>query len=191
VQDFIYLSGEIGIGGAAVLGGRMLTGSHGWAGEIGHVCVDPNGPSCRCGSTGCLEQYAGRRALLEAAGLPSDANPDVLVDAVREGSDVARAALDRAAWGLGVALASVVNVLDIPTIVLGGHLGIVADLLRARLQEQLQARILSATWVPPSVEVPIADSAPGATGAAYQVLEKVLEHPARWIPRGGMPAAGK
>jgi predicted NBD/HSP70 family sugar kinase len=183
LQDFIYLSGEIGIGGAAVLGGRLLTGRHGWAGEIGHVCVDPNGPTCRCGSTGCLEQYAGRRALLEAAGLPDDADPEHLDAAVRDGDATARAALDRAAWALGVALAGAINVLDIPAIVLGGHLGIVAARLRSKLEEELSARVLSSTWVPPVVEVPARDSAPGATGAAYQVLDTVLDHPARWTRR--------
>src|SRR6478736_6528385 len=59
-RDFVYLSGEVGIGGAVVVDGEVMTGRHGWAGEIGHVCVEPDGPPCRCGSTGCLEQYAGR-----------------------------------------------------------------------------------------------------------------------------------
>ncbi|HET6969441.1 MAG TPA: ROK family transcriptional regulator, partial [Ornithinibacter sp.] len=123
LTDFVYLSGEIGIGGAAVLGGRVMAGRHGWAGEIGHVCVDPSGPDCACGSTGCLEQYAGRRALLAAAGLPADAGTTRLVDLVRSGDRAAADAVARAAWALGVALAGVVNVLDIPAIVLGGHLG--------------------------------------------------------------------
>jgi predicted NBD/HSP70 family sugar kinase len=183
IPDFIYLSGEIGIGGAAVLDGRLLTGRHGWAGEIGHVCVDPEGPPCRCGSTGCLEQYAGRRVLLAAAGLPADATPAQLAEAVRAGDADARRAVDRAASALGVALASVVNVLDIPVIVLGGHLGVIADMLRPRLDAQLQDRVLSARWVPPTVEVPSGDLAPGATGAAFHVLERVLDDPAQWLGR--------
>ena len=52
LADFLYVSGEIGIGGAAVVDGRVMGGRHGWAGEIGHVCVDPTGPTCGCGSTG-------------------------------------------------------------------------------------------------------------------------------------------
>ena len=69
LSDFIYLSGEIGIGGAVVVDGRGMAGRHGWAGEIGHVSVDPDGPACPCGSTGCLERYAGKDAILSAAGL--------------------------------------------------------------------------------------------------------------------------
>ena len=69
---FLYLTGEIGVGGALVVNGEMLRGAHGFAGEIGHVVVDPEGPLCRCGARGCLEQYAGRAALLRAAGIDPD-----------------------------------------------------------------------------------------------------------------------
>ncbi|NEE32616.1 ROK family protein, partial [Streptomyces sp. SID7982] len=69
VRSFLYLTGEIGVGGALVLNGELLRGAHGFAGEIGHVVVDPAGPECRCGSRGCLEQYAGQAALLRAAGI--------------------------------------------------------------------------------------------------------------------------
>ncbi len=79
--DFIYLTGELGIGGAIVVGGHVLTGRHGWAGELGHMCVDPHGPSCRCGSTGCLEQYVGGGALRRAAGLPASHEPGTPSDA--------------------------------------------------------------------------------------------------------------
>lgn len=183
LRDFIYLSGEIGIGGAAVLDGQVMTGRHGWAGEIGHVCVDPSGPQCRCGSTGCLERYAGRQALLEEAGLSTDAGPRELEEAFRAGEPAALRAVQRAARALGVALAGVVNVLDIPVIVLGGHLGQVGELLRPELERQLRARVLSAHWVEPSIETADGDPAPGATGAALLELSKVLREPARWLER--------
>ena len=70
-SSFLYVSGEIGVGAGIVLDGRIFRGGHGWGGEIGHLPVDPDGPPCRCGSRGCLEQYAGREAVLRAADLPS------------------------------------------------------------------------------------------------------------------------
>ena len=73
--DFLYLSGSTGIGGAVVVDGRPVVGRHGWAGEVGHVTVDPDGPVCACGSTGCLELYAGARALADAAGWTARAGP--------------------------------------------------------------------------------------------------------------------
>lgn len=181
LADFIYLSGEIGIGGAAVVDGQVMSGRHGWAGEVGHVCVDPDGPPCRCGSTGCLEQYAGRQALLAAAGLAPEATSAELAERVRSGDSRAKTAVARAAWALGIALAGVVNVLDIPAIVLGGHLGQITDLLRPDLELQLRERALSARWVPLTIEPADGDPAPGATGAAQLELAAVLANPAKWV----------
>jgi predicted NBD/HSP70 family sugar kinase len=178
-RDFVYLSGQIGIGGAVVLDGRVVTGSSGWAGEIGHVCVDPEGPPCSCGSTGCLELSAGRYALLRAAGLPLDAPPGDLAQLARSGDPAARAALDSGAWALGVALAGVVNVVGIPTVVLGGHLAELADLLRPALEEHLARRVLSARWRQPRILSAQGAPAAGATGAALRALDGVLADPAR------------
>ena len=83
LSDFVYLSGEIGIGGAVVVDGRGMAGRHGWAGEIRHVTVDPDGPACPCGSTGCLERYAGKEAILTSAGLAASSAPADLVRAAR------------------------------------------------------------------------------------------------------------
>ncbi|MBU3871085.1 ROK family protein, partial [Streptomyces sp. 4503] len=68
-RDFIHVSAEIGIGAAVVLEGQLLRGTHGFAGELGHVPVRPEGPECACGGRGCLEQYAGEEAVLRASGL--------------------------------------------------------------------------------------------------------------------------
>lgn len=181
LADFIYLSGEIGIGGAAVVDGQVMSGRHGWAGEVGHVCVDPDGPPCRCGSTGCLEQYAGRQALVAAAGLAPDATPAELAERLRSGDSRAKTAVASAAWALGIALAGVVNVLDIPAIVLGGHLGQISELLRPDLEQQLRRRVLSARWVALTIEPADGDPAPGATGAAQLELTAVLANPAKWV----------
>jgi len=76
LPDFVYVSGEIGIGAGVVVQGRLFRGTHGFAGELGHVVVRPEGPPCRCGGRGCLERYAGQEALLAAAGItgPGDAH---------------------------------------------------------------------------------------------------------------------
>jgi predicted NBD/HSP70 family sugar kinase len=179
--DFIYLSGEIGIGGAVVVDGRVMAGRHGWAGEIGHVCVDPDGPPCPCGSTGCLERYAGRHALMDAAGIAHDAGAAELVAQFKDGGAAATRAVAQAAWALGIALAGVVNVLDVPVIVLGGHLGQIAEVLRPLVEPHLQARVLSSRWLPPRIMTANGDPAPGATGAALRELARLVDQPARWL----------
>jgi predicted NBD/HSP70 family sugar kinase len=155
--DFFYVSGEVGVGGAIVLDGRVFGGRYGWAGEVGHITVDTDGLPCSCGSRGCLEQYAGLRAL--------------------------RQDVERAGWALGVALAAVVNLLDIPTIVLGGHLAHAADALRPGVLREMEQRVLSSPWRPPDVRVADEDPAAGATGAAYQVFDQVLDAPASLVPQ--------
>ena len=100
---------------------------------------------------------------------------------MRAGDPRASDAVARAARALGVALAGVVNVLDIPAIVLGGHLGQIAELVRPDLERELTTRALSARWVAPTISTGSNDPAPGATGAALQVLSGVLADPARWL----------
>lgn len=183
LRDFVYLSGEIGIGGAVVLDGHPVLGRHGWAGEIGHVTVDPSGPACACGSTGCLEQYAGRRALVEAAGLAPTAGTAELIAAVESADPAAVAAVDRAAWGLGTALGAVVNLVDVPVIVLGGHLRELAGLLQPRVEAILRRRVLSAAWDAPQVQAATPHPAPGALGGAMLELERLVDDPAGWLTR--------
>jgi predicted NBD/HSP70 family sugar kinase len=181
---FVYLSGEVGVGGAVVVDGAVMTGRHGWAGEIGHVSVDPDGPACSCGSTGCLERYAGRLAMLSAAGLDPSASPADIAERARAGDEKACAAVQSAARALGVALAGVVNVLDIPTVVLGGHLGHVGELLAPEVRTLLRRRVLSAHWVQPEIVVAPGDPAAGATGAALVELQRIVDDPVRVLAAG-------
>nr|WP_062341078.1 ROK family transcriptional regulator [Herbidospora sakaeratensis] len=178
--DFLYVSGEIGIGAGLVVNGALFRGARGFAGELGHVVVTPEGPQCRCGARGCLEQYAGQDAFFDAVG---DRSPyahgiDAIVDRLEHGDAATLAACDKAGWALGVALSSAINLVDPHTIVLGGIYaplfpwigGVVAETMGARLA-QLRAQA-------PPVEVSQLGSEAAALGAAGQVLETVVADPA-------------
>lgn len=188
LPDFLHVSGEIGIGAGLVVRGRLFRGAHGFAGELGHVVVSPDGPPCRCGGRGCLERYAGQDALLAAArasggaegtgGSPEQRGVSWVVARLREGDENARAACSQAGWALGVALSSAVNLVDPDAIVLGGIYaplfpwigGVVADTLTARLGQMRGA-------VPPVVVSHLGAEA-AALGAAGQVIEQVIADPA-------------
>lgn len=180
-DSFVYLAGDVGVGSAIVAGGEVVSGRHGWAGEVGHVSIEPDGPACHCGSRGCLEVYAGRRALLEAAGLPASAGPEHLAAAAAAGDTRARRAVDRAAWALGIALATTVNVVDTAEIVLGTGFVPLLEALRPGVEEQLARRSLAAEWSRTTVRSAPGDRFPAATGGALQALEAVIDHPASWI----------
>ena len=161
--------------------GRLVEGDHGFAGEIGHIQVDPDGPECTCGNRGCLERYAGRRLILAAAGLPTTARPDELVAAWRTGAPAARKAVSRTARALGVGLGAAINLLDVSTVVLGGHLAPLTDILRPELEAELEHRVLASPWARPTIVTAPDDHMPGATGAAWSLLETVVADPAAWI----------
>ena len=179
--SFIYLSGENGIGAGIVREGRVILGASGFAGEIGHVQVDPAGPLCTCGNHGCLECYAGRRNILRAAGLSDEDSPETLVAAYEAGEAQAVAAIEAAATALGAGLGAAVNLLDIPVVVLGGHLAPLTGVLRPLLAEELGRRVLAASWSVPEVVQADADQIPGATGAAWALLAQVVADPVAWM----------
>ena len=180
MDEFLYVSGEVGIGSAVVTHGDVMAGRHGWAGEIGHVCVDISGPLCACGARGCLECFAGQQALLDAAGA---ADRVALSAALAAGDPTALAAIQSAATALGIALSGALNMLDVSLVVLGGHLGELAEYLAPTVREELRVRVLAAPFEEPQVETVSLDQAPAALGAAYAGLNGVLRSPASWLDR--------
>ncbi|WP_265520456.1 ROK family protein [Oerskovia flava] len=180
-SSYLYVSGDVGIGSAIVIDRQLFLGRHGWSGEIGHVVVDPHGPRCPCGATGCLEQYAGKDALLRAAGLGVDAQVADLVAALDAGDARATAAAARAGSALGSALADFMNLVDIDTVLLGGIYPDLLPYLRAPLLTGLRTRVLAAPWAEFEVSAALVGSYAAMTGGARLVLRDVLAHPADWV----------
>lgn len=185
-QHFVYIGGFVGIGGAVVRAGAPATGLNGWGGEVGHSTVDPRGPECSCGANGCLEQYAGRPALLRRAGLPPTAGLDALVEAARgggSGTEGPQRALEEAARAVGVAAATMVNIVDVDTVVLGGFYASIFDLVARDIRAELGRRVLGARWAPTRLERAAVEDLATLHGAALSVLERVLEAPSSWAAR--------
>ncbi|MFJ9812547.1 ROK family protein [Streptomyces sp. NPDC101158] len=175
VRSFVHVTGEIGVGGAIVLDGELLRGAHGFAGEIGHLTVTPDGPRCRCGSNGCLERYAGQSALLRAAGVR---DVDTLERRAQDGEPRALAALDEAGRMLGVAVSGAVNLLDPQAVVLGGIYPRLTRWLAPAAEAELGRRVVSGLWTPARGRLRAASStADAARGAAALVLRDVLADP--------------
>ncbi|MET8506252.1 ROK family transcriptional regulator [Streptomyces sp. NPDC004787] len=175
VRTFLHVTGEIGVGGAIVLDGELLRGAHGFAGEIGHLTVLPDGPRCRCGSHGCLERYAGQAALLRAAGVRT---VDALVRRAEEAEPRALAALDEAGRMLGVAVSGAVNLLDPQAVVLGGIYPRLMPWLAPAAEAELARRVVSGLWTPAKGRLRAATTtADAARGAAALVIRDILADP--------------
>ncbi|MCC9712212.1 ROK family transcriptional regulator [Streptomyces sp. MNU76] len=175
-SDFLHVSAEIGIGGAVVVDGRLLRGTRGFAGELGHVPVRPEGPDCACGGRGCLEQYAGEEAVLRAAGLePGEHRVEFLAERAAGGDKDVHRALRGAGAALGVALTGAVNLLDPRTVVLGGALAALAPWLLPSLERELARRTAG-----PACSVTVSRLGPEGPllGAAHSVVRGVLDDPA-------------
>jgi predicted NBD/HSP70 family sugar kinase len=125
VDDAVYLSGHSGIGAGIIAGGLPLGGRAGYAGEVGHIVVNPGGLPCHCGSHGCWETECGEERLFELAGRPGGGGlPGVreVVAAAAAGDVAAQSALEHVAGWLGRGTANVVNVLNPEVVILGGAL---------------------------------------------------------------------
>jgi predicted NBD/HSP70 family sugar kinase len=181
-RSFLYVSGEVGIGAAIVLDGDVFAGRHGWSGELGHTVVEPDGPPCSCGATGCLEQYAGKDALLRAAGLDLALPVEALVAAADAGDRRALAALADGGRALGVAVANFVNLVDVEQVVLGGIYGPLSEHLAPVVEEQLRTRVLAAPWERAAVRASRSGDSAAMLGGALAVLATVADDPAAWVP---------
>lgn len=147
VEDFVYLTGHSGVGGGLVLGGRLYRGAHGFAGEIGHVTVVPDGRPCGCGKRGCLETYVSESAILMQGAERGRPCPDLaaLAAAAREGDAVVRGLFEEVGDWLGFALSHLVNLLNPELVVLGGNLSVAAEIFLPALNRTLERHALEPT----------------------------------------------
>lgn len=138
-DSLMYITVSTGVGGGWILNGQPWRGADGMAGEIGHVVVDPDGPLCLCGKRGCVERLAsgpyiaqrarewlqaqperGRILRALAGDNPEAIAAELVAQAAAQGDNLAREALEVAAWGLGVGIGNTANLINPERFVLGG-----------------------------------------------------------------------
>jgi predicted NBD/HSP70 family sugar kinase len=179
-EHVIVMSGEVGVGGGIIVDGRPLRGRGGYAGEIGHLRMNPRGRRCRCGASGCLETEIGVEALLLAAGR----SPATGIAGFREvlaeadaGDSAAREAADRVGRWLGVATGMLVNTFNPDIVVYCGPLGELYTVAEDSVVRACEETAL----VAPREQVRLAASAFGPdtqlVGAAEAAFGPLLEDP--------------
>ena len=184
VDEALVVTLGTGIGAGLISGGRLLHGANGFAGEPGHMVVDPNGPPCPCGKNGCWERFAsgtglGRLArdaasggrldagLALAGGDPEAVRGEHVTASARAGDAESQAVLDELAHWIALGLANLVNVLDPAVIVIGGGLVEAADLLLPEVRTRFADLVMAGEQRPavPIVAAELGERA-GAVGAA-------------------------
>lgn len=173
VDPLVMLTFGTGVGGAAIVGGRILRGTAGEHPEIGHVPVDPSGPPCYCGIRGCLESMASGTALAEAGRPLGFGDARALFAAARAGDSTARGVLDRATQAVTSAAWTIFHTLLPRRLILGGG---IMDTEFDRFADAVRAQLARATQFTPSgVEVCRAElgNDAGLVGAAALVFTAV------------------
>jgi glucokinase-like ROK family protein len=190
VDDMIFVKIGTGIGSGIIVGGRLHRGAQGCAGDFGHICVDPEGPLCLCGNTGCLEAMAAAPAIvLEAEKCAREGNSPLLTtvlqergelsmkgvgEAARRGDYCALTTIRRSGRLIGQTLASAVNVFNPSMIVIGGGVSRLGHALLAEVRSAVYQRSLPlATRNLPIVMSELGNVA-GVVGASVMAAEGVL-----------------
>jgi glucokinase len=189
VPEVVLVTLGTGIGCGVITGGHLQRGTTGFAGEPGHMVVDPNGPPCPCGRRGCWERFAsgsglGRLArdaadagqadsiVALAGGDPEDVRGEHVTRAASDGDADAIAVLADFGWWVGLGVANLVDLLDPAMVVIGGGLAEAGELLLAPTREAFARLVLGFDHRPPVAIVAARLGAEaGAIGAALLALD--------------------
>jgi glucokinase len=170
VDDLVLLTLGTGIGGGIIVGGRVLHGYLGMAGELGHLTISPNGNPCGCGNTGCVEKHASATAIGAVARLlnlgPNLSAEDVYRLAV-EGNERARTVFRSMGEALGIALANLVNIFNFPLYLLSGGPLPAWEFFAPAMLAEVERRSFTYRTAPTRIEPAKLGNQAGLYGAAY------------------------
>ncbi|WP_405385810.1 ROK family protein [Streptomyces sp. NBC_01102] len=180
----VHVTAHAGVGGCLLIGGRVHHGSHGMAGEVGHVRVSLDGPLCRCGSRGCLNTYVNLRTLTQAAEIPEGSGGRGPASAraeptrrLRAGDERTCAVLDSAGHALGAAPLAVASVTDAGEAILGGHLADWAPWLKPGVDARLVGRRTAIEHVRFAVSIGVLGVDATLRGVVHVGRERILGMP--------------
>ncbi|GGI48256.1 transcriptional regulator [Agromyces flavus] len=183
VDNLVYLRLSDGVGGGLVVSGRLVTGSRGFAGELGHVTANPSGTPCRCGKRGCLETIASVPAILRAC---SDAGADVetledLAEAVAKGDPAVDAVLREVGSTVGRVLGAAAMTLNPREVVIGGEIVRIAPVLVEQAAATLRYELYSIPSDQPHIvraaQLRDSDGALGAIAAIFHQSPLLAGYP--------------
>jgi glucokinase len=182
-DDILCLMIGTGIGGGAIIGGRLMTGANNGAGEVGHFPIELNGAKCTCGNTGCLETLAsgwGIEKLAKQASLNASTARDVLKLA-EQGDQISLGIIEKAIAAITAACIGYTNVFNPARLIIGGGLGLALPQLLERIESEIKARAFEAV----SEKLKVVHSSlmqdAVAIGAAAFAIQTIMKTPTKGI----------
>ncbi len=158
-SNLIYLTISTGIGGGIILDNKLLSGVAGYAGEVGHMTINPQGPVCSCGKNGHLEAFASGPSIvrwiksrLEDESLrehfpEGDLTAKHISDAAESGNELAIAAYERAGKYIGLAIADLIHIFNTPLVIIGGGVSRAGDLLFEPIRKSVHESVISDAYL--------------------------------------------
>lgn len=182
-RNLFYIHIGTGIGAGLVIDGKVWRGANGYAGEFGHMTIDPDGMECACGNIGCLETVASapnivrrarerlfrdRTSSLSRLVIPRDREftSEDVATAAASGDDMAQLIMDRTAMFLGIAIAGVINLLNVDTVVIGGDIVAAGDALLGPIVEHTRRRAFGPSFQACRITAAQLGTSSGVVGAA-------------------------
>lgn len=188
LAHLIYLTVGTGIGGGVISGGELLLGAHGFAAEVGHQTLDPDGPICGCGQPGHLEALASGPAIarrarerLEAGAVSAlgeyveaghGLTAKSVADAAQNGDKLARELLQEAGFYIGLGLVNLIHILEPQRILLGGGVSQAGELLFEPIRQTVRDRVMSPVYRQVEIQPAGLGEDVGPMGAVALVLQE-------------------
>jgi glucokinase len=187
-RNLFYITIGEGIGGAIILDGKLWTGASGLAGEVGHITIDTEGAECICGNTGCLETVASapnivRRAnerlsrdtfSLSKLAMNKEFTADDMAREAKDGDDFSLMMIERTGKYIGTGVASVINLLNIERIVLGGGVMQAGELILNPIIQEAKRRAFQPSFEATEILAAVLGDDAATIGAAMLARDAAI-----------------
>jgi predicted NBD/HSP70 family sugar kinase len=182
-DDVVYIVGEVGVGAGVIAGGEAMSGHDGYAGEVGHMVVNPSGRLCRCGARGCWETEIGEPAILAAAGHADGRRATVaeLVAEAAAGDEKSVRALEHIGGWIALGVANIVTVFNPSMVIFGGLFGDVFPAIGGQIRANLLSGSLGVVREGVRLVTPGLGADSTLIGAAEKAFEPLLADPLGFV----------
>jgi predicted NBD/HSP70 family sugar kinase len=184
-RHLIYVAGEVGVGIGIIHDGKPMLGAAGYAGEAGHMVINPQGRQCRCGNIGCWETEVGQETLAELAGFSeTDSSSELIasiLESAHQGDPTVFEAFNEVGRWLGIGIGNLINTFNPDVVVAGGLFGQLYPFLEQPMLKNAQQVALDAPWMSCEIRQSKLGVDAHIIGAAELVLAEIIADPGRTL----------
>lgn len=180
--DILYVTLGTGVGSGIIINNQLIHGATGAAGELGHVIVNPNGKKCTCGNRGCLETVSSATGIVNTYKAKTrdhvhQVTAKIVFDQAKRNAPIAVGVIDDACDYLGLAIANVINLLNLQEVIIGGGVSAAGEYLRLRVEKAMNKYLYSSNQGITEVKLAVLGNDAGILGVAKLILDRIVSLP--------------